>query len=178
MTEFDFSVLNWIQDNLKCGFLDFLMPKITFLGDKGLIWLLIAIILLITKKYRKTGIIMLVGMALGVLFGNLIIKNLIARTRPYDIETTIKLIISKPTGYSFPSGHTLASIISATVLSLTSKKFAIFSIPLAIMIAFSRMYLYVHYPSDILGATILGVAIGFFTYFFANKTTNKKKLRS
>ncbi len=177
MTDFDLNVLNWIQENLKCSFLDFLMPKVTLLATGGAIWIITAIILLLTKKHRKTGVIMLVGMLLGLIFGNLIIKNIVARTRPYDINTSIKLIISKPSEYSFPSGHTLVSVISATVLTIANKKFALFAIPIAVLIAFSRLYLYVHYPTDILGATVLGIVIGIFTYCFANKIYKTKKLR-
>lgn len=120
---------------------------------------------------------MLAGMLLGLIIGNLIIKNLVARTRPYDINTNVKLLTSKLFEYSFPSGHTLVSVISATILTLTSKKFAIFAIPIALLVAFSRLYLYVHFPTDVLGAIILGIAIGVFTFFYANKIMDNKKLR-
>ena len=177
MTEIELNILNWIYKNLKCDFLDFLMPIVTHLGTGGVFWIIIAIILIITKKYRRAGIIMLSGMLLGLIIGNLIIKNLVARTRPYDINTNVKLLTSKPFEYSFPSGHTLVSVISATILTLTSKKFAIFAIPIALLVAFSRLYLYVHFPTDVLGAIILGVAIGVFTFFYANKIMDNKKLR-
>lgn len=166
---FDWSILSWIHTNLTCGFLDFLMPKITMLGNGGAVWLLAAIILILSKKYRKEGFILLTALAVGVLIGNLCLKHLIARPRPCWIDHSVTLLINNPTDYSFPSGHTLAGVISATVLTLTNHKFGIVAIPLAILIAFSRLYLYVHFPSDILASLFLGLMIGSITYIIGTK---------
>jgi undecaprenyl-diphosphatase len=156
----DWTILHWIQDTLVCPALDFLMPKITLLGNGDAVWLLAAAALLITKKYRRYGVLLLVALALGVLTGNLTLKPLIARPRPCWVDESVRLLIPNPTDYSFPSGHTLSSIIGATVLTKANAKFGLAAIPLAALIAFSRLYLYVHYPTDILGAAVLGVAIG------------------
>ncbi|HBF14539.1 MAG TPA: phosphatase PAP2 family protein, partial [Clostridiales bacterium] len=91
ITRLDFSVLYWIQDHLRCGFLDFLMPKITFLGNAGLIWLLAAAILILTPKYRRVGIFLLAGLAAGVLVGNVAMKHLFARPRPCWLDPSIRL---------------------------------------------------------------------------------------
>lgn len=160
ITQLDFSILYRIRDTLRCGFLDFLMPRITALGNAGLIWLLSACILLLLPKYRRTGIFLLAGLAVGVLVGNVILKPLIARPRPCWIDPTVQLLISVPKDYSFPSGHTLSSVIAATVLTGADRRFGAVAIPLAVLIAFSRLYLFVHYPTDILAAVILGVGIG------------------
>lgn len=152
----DWTILHWIQDTLVCPALDFLMPKITLLGDGDAVWLLAAAALLITKKYRRYGVLLLVALALGVLTGNLTLKPLIARPRPCWVDESVRLLIPKPTDYSFPSGHTLSSVIGATVLTKANAKFGLAAIPLAALIAFSRLYLYVHF----LGAAVLGVAIG------------------
>lgn len=156
----DWTILHWIQDTLVCPALDFLMPKITLLGNGDAVWLLAAAALLITKKYRRYGVLLLVALALGVLTGNLTLKPLIARPRPCWVDESVRLLIPNPTDYSFPSGHTLSSVIGATVLTKANAKFGLAAIPLAALIAFSRLYLYVHYPTDILGAAVLGVAIG------------------
>ena len=132
------------------------MPKITLLGDGDAVWLLAAAALLITKKYCRYGVLLLVALALGVLTGNLTLKPLIARPRPCWVDESVRLLIPKPTDYSFPSGHTLSSVIGATVLTKANAKFGLAAIPLAALIAFSRLYLYVHF----LGAAVLGVAIG------------------
>jgi undecaprenyl-diphosphatase len=156
----DWAVLYWIRDTFHCPALDYIMPKITSLGDKGFIWILTAFVLLCIKRYRKYGITLFVGLLAGAIVGNLFLKNLIERSRPNWIEQTITLLIANPTDFSFPSGHTLASAIAATILTMSNKKFGYIAIPLACLIAFSRLYLFVHFPSDVLGAAIIGSFIG------------------
>ena len=161
----DQTLLYWIHENLSCGVLDALMPKLTLLGSGGAVWLLAAGGMLCTKKYRRQGVILLAGLAVGVLVGNVCLKNLIARPRPCWLDDSVKLLISVPTDYSFPSGHTLSSVIGATVLTKTNRRFGWVAIPLAVIIAFSRLYLFVHYPSDILAGAVLGVVIGLAVYY-------------
>ena len=161
----DWTILNWIHTHLQCGLLDFLMPKITMLGNGGALWILAALVLIFTKNYRRYGMILLAALAIGVLIGNVGLKNIVARPRPCWIEPQITLLIANPTDFSFPSGHTLASVIEATVLTLTDRRFGLIAIPLAALIAFSRLYLYVHFPSDIFASLILGIIIGCCAYF-------------
>jgi undecaprenyl-diphosphatase len=144
------------------------MPKITLLGDMGAVWIVAALVMICTKKYRKHGIILLAGLALGVLVGNVALKHLIARPRPCWLDTSVQLLIANPTDYSFPSGHTLSSVIGATILTLTNRKFGWAAIPVAALIAFSRLYLYVHFPSDILGAVFIGLIIGIAVFYAGN----------
>ena len=120
--------------------------------------------MLSTKKYRSQGVILLAGLAAGVLVGNVCLKNLIARPRPCWLDDSVKLLIPVPTDYSFPYGHTLSSVIGATVLTKTNRRFGWAAIPLAAIIVFSRLYLFVHYPSNILAGAVLGVAIGLAVY--------------
>lgn len=112
---------------------------------------------------------MLAGLAVGVLAGNLTLKPLIARPRPCWLDESVQLLIANPTDYSFPSGHTLSSVIGATVLTKANRKFGFAAIPLAALIAFSRLYLYVPFPTDILGAAVLGMAIGLLTCIIGDK---------
>lgn len=156
----DEAILQWIHTDLTCGVLDAVMPKITMLGNSGAIWILSAAGLLCTKRYRRQGVLLLAGLALGVLVGNVCLKALIARPRPCWLDPSVTLLIADPTDWSFPSGHTLASTIAAVILTKTDRRFGYVAIPLAALIAFSRLYLYVHYPSDILGGAVLGVLIG------------------
>ena len=116
--------------------------------------------MLFTKNYRRQCVILLAGLAVGVLVGNVCLKNLIARPRPCWLDDSVMMLISSPADYSFPSGHTLSSVIGATVLTKTDRRFGWAAIPLAAVIAFSRLYLFVHFPSDILAGAILGVIIG------------------
>ena len=181
----DWTILHEIRAFLTCPLLDMLMPKITMLGNSGAVWILAAGGLLCTKKYRKYGIIMLAGLAMGGLVGNVFLKHLIARPRPCWLDQSVPLLIAVPNDYSFPSGHTLASVIGATILTAADRRFGLIAIPLAILIAFSRLYLYVHFPSDILGAVILGLGIGALTlcggnwaekWLYAHKAFEKQHL--
>ncbi len=155
----DWAVLHWIRDTLRCGFLDFLMPKLTALGNVGAVWLLAALLLLCSRRYRRYGAILLGALAAGALLGNLCLKPLVARARPCWLEGAA-LLIGIPADYSFPSGHTLASVIGAVVLTAADRRFGWAAIPVAVLIAFSRLYLYVHFPSDVLAAAVLGAAVG------------------
>ena len=166
----DFSILFFIQENIRCAFLDVVMPFISMLCDNGEIWILIGIVLLFFKKYRKFGVFVLVAMLMGSLIGNEILKPIIARPRPCHLLSSLHdMLVKIPHSYSFPSGHTTSSVVAATVLMRANKKFGFFAVPLAFLIAFSRMYLFVHFPTDILGGTVLGVLVGFFTVTLGNK---------
>lgn len=167
----EFEILNGIQ-NIRCSFLDWLMPKITMLGDAGCVWLLLCALLIIFPKTRRTGVVMALSLVLNALMCNCILKPLVGRTRPYDVDTSIILLINRQKDFSFPSGHTAISFAAAASLYLTNeKKLFIFSSILAILIAFSRMYLYVHYPTDILGGMIVGILSAIFANYIYKKVT-------
>ena len=118
--------------------------------------------------------LVIIGVLIGALVGNLILKNAVARPRPSWIDTSVALLISNPDDFSFPSGHTLSSTIAATILALSNKKFAYCAIPLAVIMAFSRLYLFVHFPTDIFAGALIGLLIGFGTYFVGEKIIKKK----
>lgn len=130
--------------------------------------------LLCTKKYRRQGLLLLGGLAVGVLVGNVCLKNLIARPRSCWLDSSVRLLIADPTDYSFPSGHTLSSVIGATILTKTDRRFGYAAIPLAALIAFSRLYLYVHFPSDVLAAAVLGVMIGELAFYADRRWTERR----
>ncbi len=155
----DWAILHALREALTCPALDFLMPKLTLLGNGGLIWLLAAAGLLLSRRRRKQGVVLLAALAAGALIGNLCLKPLAARPRPCWLEEAA-LLIANPRDYSFPSGHTLSSVIAAVVLTAADRRFGYAAIPLAVVIAFSRLYLFVHFPSDVLAGAVLGLAIG------------------
>ena len=170
----DFAILYWIQENIRCAFFDGIFPIITSLCEGGIIWILFGVALLFFKKYRKYGFFLLIAMLLGSVIGNDIIKPLVARPRPCHIASVLPdMLIDIPTSFSFPSGHTASSVVSATVLVCANKKFGYAAIPLAVLIAFSRMYLFVHFPTDILAGAILGVSLAFATIYVGNKLIEK-----
>lgn len=162
---FDLPILDWIQANLQCTFLDKSMPIVTLFGDGGIFWIAVALVLLIFPKYRKVGLSMGAALVLGVLVCNVTLKPLVARIRPYDLQETlgnhINLLISAQHDYSFPSGHTIASFEACVVLLLHDKRMGIPATILACLIAFSRLYLYVHYPTDVIFSLFAGILFAF-----------------
>ncbi len=171
---FDLPILDWIASNLWCDALDVLMPMITVLGDAGLFWIAASLVLLCIPKYRKAGLGMAISLLIGVVLCNIILKPLVGRIRPYDYQfkyfgKTVELLVATPHDFSFPSGHTIASFEAAVALTIRHKKLGAAALVLAALIAFSRMYLYVHYPTDVLASVILGTAIAFLGCFLAEK---------
>ena len=157
-------ILDMIQ-NLRTPIGDVVVPLITRLGDAGIIWIILTVLLLIIPKTRKTGVIMMAALLVDVLLCNVFIKNLVARTRPFDVNTAVQLLVAKPRDYSFPSGHTAASFASVTALYLVGeKKMWKAALVLAVLIALSRLYLYVHYPTDIIGGVVFGSLSGYLGY--------------
>ncbi len=169
----DWGILHWIQNNIVHPFLDIVVPKLTMLGNAGIIWIIAGVLLLCTKKYRRQGTLVLMGLLAGFLIGNVLLKQLVARLRPCWLDPSVQLLITTPTDYSFPSGHTLSSTIAATILTKTDKRFGYIAIPLAVLIALSRLYLYVHFPSDVFAAALLGLLIGELTFRCGGKLLDK-----
>lgn len=170
----EMSILHAIQ-SIHTSLLDSIMVFITTLGNGGLIWIAIAVICLFSKKYRKCGIAMGLALLLSFILGNVILKNLVARPRPCWIDSSVTLLIKNPTDYSFPSGHSFASFAGATVIFMYHKKEGIIALILAALIAFSRLYLFVHYPSDVLGGAILGIFVAVISVWIVNKYLLNKR---
>lgn len=163
---FDLPILEWIQAHLQSGFMDKFMPFITIFGDGGIFWIAWSVLLILFPRTRKIGLGMGFALILGLLVCNVTLKPIIARPRPYDFQLsefakTIPLLVEAQHDFSFPSGHTIASFEASVVLLKNSKKMGIPAIILAILIAFSRMYLYVHYPTDVIASVFLGILFAF-----------------
>lgn len=160
----ELKILDWFQ-TLHTPVLDKIMTSITKLGNAGIFWIILTLIFLIIPKMRKTGIIMAAALIMDLLICNVAVKNLVARTRPYDVNTGIQLLVAKLHDYSFPSGHTAASFAAVTALYLAGeKKLWKPALVIACLIAVSRLYLYVHYPTDVLGGVVFGVLAGYAGY--------------
>lgn len=157
---FDLPILDWIQANLKNGIFDVIWPIITLFGDGGIFWIGVAVVLLVFPKTRKTGIGMGIALFMGVIVCNVTLKPLVGRIRPYDFKeqlgVTIPLLADRLHDFSFPSGHTIASFEASVVIFRNYKKAGIAAIILAFLIAFSRLYMYYHYPTDVLFSMVVG----------------------
>ncbi|EOR27542.1 MULTISPECIES: phosphatase PAP2 family protein [Clostridium] len=170
----DLRILEIIRTYFSSSFMDSIMVLITKLGDRGLIWIIISVILLVSKKYKRIGITMIVALLLTSIIGEGIIKNIIQRPRVFNSINDIELIIKAPSSYSFPSGHTASSFAAAMVLGYYIKEYKYLFYFLAFLVAFSRLYLWVHYPSDIVGGMIFGIICGYIAIKIINNIVTKK----
>ena len=174
--QIEFQILDALQ-KIHTPVLDGVMCLITSLGNAGIIWILLTIALLINPKIRRTkdgtacrlfgesgrrsGCILLAALILDLILCNGILKNLFHRVRPYDIRTSIELLVKRPVDYSFPSGHTAVSFAAASAAWFMKKrKTGVAFGAVACLIAFSRLYLYVHYPTDVLAGAVIGILCG------------------
>lgn len=154
-------ILHAIQQ-IHTPWLDAVMVFFTKLGDDGILWIALGVIMLLFKKTRKCGVCVLLSMLLCMLLGKVVLKDLIGRARPFMADPSVVLKVTPPGSFSFPSGHTLDAFTSATAISLCFRKPGIAAYVVASLIAFSRMYLFLHYPTDILGGILLGVCVAVF----------------
>ena len=185
--DWDAGILLYIQEYIRSDILNPFMIFITHTVDKGIFWIAVSVILLLIPKTRRAGFIASASILIEALITNLLIKNIVARTRPYEVVDGLINLIEKQKDYSFPSGHSGASFAVAGAIfviallglpvvektgELTRKKthiafkiFAVLLLVYAVLVAFSRLYVGVHYPTDVLGGTLLGIATSFFAYF-------------
>ena len=164
LLQIDQNILLSIQEHVRQEWMDGFWTAITHLGDAGMIWIALAIILLIPKKTRRAGIAALIALAVGALITNAALKNIVERTRPYEAIPGLVRLIEAQSDFSFPSGHTCASFAAAFALYKTlpgkRKIWKVLCIVLAVLISFSRLYVGVHYPSDVLAGALIGLFAG------------------
>lgn len=173
----ELKILDWFQ-TLHTPVLDKFMTSVTKLGNAGIFWIILAVLFLLIPKMRKTGVVMAAALIIDLLLCNVLLKNLVARTRPYDVNTGIQLLVAKLRDYSFPSGHTAASFASVTALYLSGeRRIWIIALVISCLIAVSRLYLYVHYPTDVLGGIIFGCLSGWIGYHIVKLVEGKKIVR-
>lgn len=170
---FELGVMQNLRDAIGSDVLDTVMICITLLAEYGIFLIAVALIFIITKRYRRTGLMLGAALLCGVIICNLIIKNLVARTRPYLLDPTIYHLAPWQeylTDYSFPSGHTLACFEMVGVLMITERKrFGWWSLLLGAAVGFTRIYLGVHYPTDVLGGAVLGLVCGFLGWLIGGR---------
>ena len=170
MPSLDAAVMAFIQTHFHNTVTDTVFPIITSLGEAGIGWIVLSLVLLCFKKTRRTGGLVLIAMTVTLLFGELTLKNIICRLRPCNVFTDFPMLIARPTSYSFPSGHTSSSFAAALILTLRHKKVGWLAYIPAVLIAFSRIFLFVHYPTDVLAGILLGTLAALLTYFAAKAT--------
>lgn len=170
----DGDILIFIQEHIRNSVCDPVFKAITHLGDAGIFWIILTLLLLCFRKTRKAGIYSACALVGSLLVNNLILKNLINRTRPYEVVEGLKCIVSPAHDASFPSGHTGASFASAVAMyRQLPKRYAVLLIALAALIAFSRLYIGIHYPTDVLGGLVTGVGLGVLVNVIGDKLCAK-----
>ncbi len=172
----DFSILDGIQNIFACGFMNSVMPVISAIGG-GYIWCIFGIIALFFKKIRINGISVLTAFTVTVIITEFIIKPMFMRERPFEINTQHILITSEPFGSSFPSAHSSSSFASAMPFFGINKRLGVGATILAALVAFSRLYLYVHFPTDVLFGSLFGVIMGIIISVIVTKADNYIKFR-
>ena len=171
MLDMEFRILYWLQE-LRSPVLDQAMEAITHLGDKGWFFILLGAALFFIPRTRRAGTAVLLSLLCGMIVGNLCLKNLVMRPRPCWIDASVPLLIPVPHDYSFPSGHTLAAFETAVSIFLVNRKWGTAFLIFAALIGLSRMYLFVHFPTDVLS----GAALGIFIAWFVKKGVEKYRL--
>lgn len=173
LLELDGNLLLWIQEFLRQEWMTPFWKGITFLGNAGWFWIALSILLLLPKKTRKLGIAGLIALAIGALITNVALKNLVARTRPYEVVEGLTLLVGKQSDFSFPSGHSCASFAAATAYYKMApkghRKWGVLALVLAGLIAFSRLYVGVHYPTDVIAGIAIGVISGILAWMILKK---------
>ena len=172
----DGGFLLFLQETVRSPILNSIMIFITSLGDEGFVWIAATIVLLLPKKTRKVGVMSAVALLGSLLINNHLVKNLVQRPRPYVTFTELRILIPTPSEFSFPSGHTSSSFAAAAVFyRFLPKKLGVPAVILAGLIGFSRLYVGVHYPTDVLAGVIMGIFLSYLAQFLVELCEKKLK---
>ena len=160
LLEMDGQLLLWIRETFGNPVLDRIMIFISSLANKGMLWIGIGVVLLLLgvngRKWSERGLLVLLSLALNAVICNVWLKPMVARTRPYDL-LGYEILVRRLGDYSFPSGHTSASFAAATALYAIDRRWGTAAYILAVLIGFSRLYLGVHFPTDVLAGAVIGI---------------------
>ncbi len=156
--------LTWVHENMSGEILDTIMKFITYSGDYAAVWIILSAVLLIRRPTREIGIVMFFAVLIGFVLNDLMIKPLIERPRPFIDNPSLSLIISPPGGYSFASGHTVKAFAAAFVICIYNRKYGTVFLVYAMLMGFSRVYLMIHYPSDVITGAMIGILCAVVAY--------------
>lgn len=168
MSELD--ILLWIQG--ASPWMDAPMRFVSDISAHAACWIAIAAIMLLLRRSRRTGIEVLAALLLAFLVVDLLVKPLVARDRPFEVYD-FELIVGAPHSSSFPSGHSAYAFAAATCIALRDRRWGVPAFALALVIAYSRLYLFVHWPTDILAGAMIGIAIGFLAVHLVDRLARR-----
>lgn len=176
LQQMDAAVLLFIQNNIRNEILTPVMIAFTHLGDSGILWIILSVLLLIPRKTRRAGVLSLAAMVITFLICNMWLKNYVARTRPYEVINGLQLMIAKADDFSFPSGHASSSFAAAvSIWKNTNKGLGAICIIVASLIAFSRLYVGIHYPSDVIAGLVIGTLVALLLFWIFGDKKHKKR---
>jgi undecaprenyl-diphosphatase len=174
VSQIDVSVLLWIQNHLRSGGMTVFWKFISFFSNGGWFWIALCIVLLVMRRTRNTGGYMATALVIEALITNVFLKNMVARIRPYDYCSEIIPLVPKLHDYSFPSGHTGIAFAAAYICArYLPGRFRVILMALALLTPFSRLYLGVHYPTDVLAGIVIGVGSGVLAEIIYRKIREK-----
>lgn len=176
ITRLDAGTLLFIQDTIRNPVLTPVFMAITVLGNGAAVWILMSLGMAASGKTRKTALMCAAALLVSLLINNIVLKNMVGRIRPYDAIEGLIPLIGKPRDYSFPSGHTGSSFAAAWVLyRRLPKRLGIPALALAGLIGISRLYLGVHYPTDVLFGVLSGIGSGCVAIAIVSALTGRKR---
>lgn len=165
----DSNILLYIQENIRSDTLTVFFTNFTKLGNSVILWIALSLILVCFKKTRKMGLVITVSLFLGFIFTNVILKNLVARTRPFYAIPDLNALVPYPKDYSFPSGHTTSAFsICTPMFIMLKKRYSFIFLVFATLMGFSRLYVGVHYPTDVIIGMVVGIMSAVLSYFLIN----------
>lgn len=177
ITQFDFNILYWIQENLRSPFLDGVCAFLSYAFEAGIFWIVTALVLVVFRKTRTAGVALLASMAVALIVGEWGLKNIICRERPCMLDAQVPLAIPAPSSYSCPSGHTGSSFAAAGGIFAFNKKLGIPALVIALVVGLSRMYLFVHFPTDVLFGIAVGLLSALAVYLIFKKYNIDRRLK-
>lgn len=172
----EFDLLYALQE-IHTPILDKIMVFLSTLGNAGILWIAAGVFFCIFPKYRKMGFQMIAAMAFTFLVGNLILKNLVARQRPCWLRPEMTLLVASPGDYSFPSGHSMNGFTAAVTMLCCDRRIGVPAVILASLIAFSRLYLFVHFPTDVFAGIVIGIVIALIVNRCFMKMNSKRNVK-
>ena len=180
ITQIDYLILMFIQEHLRFDWLTGPTVFVSHLGNSGLFWILLCLVLLAFKRTRKMGLCGLLALLIGALITNVALKNIIARIRPYEQFSDIILLLERQKDFSFPSGHACSSFAAACALYWTSEQktrlIGVLSLALAVLISWSRLYVGVHFPTDVLCGAVIGIFSAWMAWQIIKKIQDRQRV--
>lgn len=175
----DGNILLFLQEYVRNPVLTPVMRLITTLGNGGAIWIVLTILMLVIPRTRKIGCMSLLALIGTLLVNNMLLKNLVARIRPYEVIEGLTYIVREPVDYSFPSGHAGCSFSVACIMyRRLPRRYGVPALILAVLISVSRLYVGVHYPSDVLFGVVSGIVISYVAEAIGNRIGRKNEGQS